>query len=99
MTLSTGILLIIALAPLAGALLAGLLGRRIGRAGAHTVTIAGVALSCALSFYVLWQLVWGGAPTFNENLYTWFQIGPINASVGFLVDHLTALMMVVVTFV
>ena len=99
MTLSTGILLTIALAPLAGALLAGLLGRQIGRAGAHTVTIAGVALSCVLSFYVLWQLVWGGAPTYNANLYTWFQIGPINASVGFLVDHLTALMMVVVTFV
>ena len=99
MTLSTGILLTIALAPLAGALLAGLLGRQIGRAGAHTATIAGVALSCALSFYVFWQLVWGGAPTYNENLYTWFQIGPLNASVGFLIDHLTALMMVVVTFV
>ncbi len=53
MTLSTGILLTIALAPLAAALLAGLLGRQIGRTGAHTVTIAGVALSCALSFYVL----------------------------------------------
>ena len=49
MVLSKGILLAIVLAPLLGAVLAGLFGRQIGRAGAHTVTIAGVALSCALS--------------------------------------------------
>jgi NADH-quinone oxidoreductase subunit L len=92
-------LLIIALAPLAGALIAGLLRNPIGRVGAHSVTIAGVALSCALSFYVLYQLVWGGAPTFNANVYTWFQVGDFSTHVGFLVDRLTALMMVVVTFV
>ncbi|ANB17380.1 NADH-quinone oxidoreductase subunit L [Dokdonella koreensis] len=99
MVLSKGILLAIVLAPLLGAVLAGLFGRQIGRAGAHTVTIAGVALSCALSIYVLYQLLWGGAATFNQNLYTWFQVGEIGAHVGFLVDRLTAMMMVVVTFV
>jgi NADH-quinone oxidoreductase subunit L len=99
MQLSTSILLTIALAPLAGCLLAGFLGRVIGRAGAHTVTILGVAVSCALAFYVLYQLTLGGAPTYNQNIYTWFQIGPFNASVGFLVDRLTAMMLVVVSFV
>ena len=99
MTLNSTILLIIALAPLVGALIAGLLRNQIGRVGAHSVTIAGVALSCALSFYVLYQMVWGGAPTYNENVYTWFQVGDFSTHVGFMIDRLTALMMVVVTFV
>src|SRR6185312_5887479 len=99
MALSTSILLVIALAPLVGCLLAGFFGKQIGRAGAHSVTILGLAISCALSFYVLYQLVWGGAANYDQNLYTWFEIGKFNASVGFMVDRLTAMMMVVVTFV
>jgi len=99
MQLDSTILLIIALAPLLGAIVAGLFRNQIGRVGAHSVTIGGVAVSCALSFYVLYQLVWGGAETFNQNIYTWFQVGDFSTHVGFLVDRLTALMMVVVTFV
>ncbi|MFC5581277.1 NADH-quinone oxidoreductase subunit L [Rhodanobacter terrae] len=99
MGLSTSILLTIALAPLVGCLLAGFLGKFLGRAGSHSVTILGVAVSCALSFYVLYQLTVGGATTYNQNIYTWFQIGHFNASVGFLVDRLTAMMLVVVSFV
>jgi NADH-quinone oxidoreductase subunit L len=99
MSLSTSILLTIALAPLVGCLLAGFLGKFIGRAGSHTVTILGVAISCALAFYVLYQLTLGGAEVYNQNLYTWFQIGHFNASVGFMVDRLTAMMLVVVSFV
>ena len=99
MQLSTSILLIIALAPLAGCLLAGFLSRFIGRVGAHSVTILGMVISCALSFYVLYQLTLGGADSYNQNIYTWFQIGEFNASVGFMVDRLTAMMLVVVGFV
>ncbi|HZY34952.1 MAG TPA: NADH-quinone oxidoreductase subunit L [Rhodanobacter sp.] len=99
MQLSTTILLIIALAPLVGCVLAGFLGKFLGRAGSHTVTILGVAVSCALSFLVLYQLTLGGAVEYNQNIYTWFQIGPFNASVGFMVDRLTAMMLVVVSFV
>ena len=91
-------LVLVVLLPLLGSILAGLFGRQIGRAGAHTVTILGVAASCALSVHVLWQLL-HGAPVFNENLYTWMQVGDISVNVGFLVDKLTAMMMVVVTFV
>ncbi|WEN13514.1 NADH-quinone oxidoreductase subunit L [Rhodanobacter sp. AS-Z3] len=99
MQLSTSILLTIALAPLVGCLLAGFLARFIGRAGSHSVTILGLLISCALSFYVLYQLTLGGAAEYNQNLYTWFQVGPFNASVGFMVDRLTAMMLVVVSFV
>ncbi|MEW9572495.1 NADH-quinone oxidoreductase subunit L [Rhodanobacter sp. Si-c] len=99
MELSTSILLTIALAPLVGCVLAGFLGKQIGRAGAHSVTILGLLISCGLSFYVLYQMVWGGAANYDQNLYTWFEIGKFNASVGFMIDRLTAMMMVVVTFV
>nr|WP_282452927.1 NADH-quinone oxidoreductase subunit L [Lysobacter sp. CAU 1642] len=99
MAIEQSTLLVIALAPLFGAIVAGLFGRQVGRTGAHTVTILGVAVSCALSMKVLYDLVWGGAPIFNQNVYTWFQIGEYSAHVGFLVDRLTAMMMVVVTFV
>jgi NADH-quinone oxidoreductase subunit L len=99
MELSTSILLTIALAPLVGCLLAGFLGKVIGRAGSHTATILGVAIACGLSMYVLYQLSTGAAQVYNHNVYTWFEIGKFSASVGFLVDKLTAMMMVVVTFV
>jgi NADH-quinone oxidoreductase subunit L len=98
-SISKSILVAVVLAPLLGAILAGLFGRRIGRAGAHTATILGVAVSCALSCYVLWQLVGQGAAPFNENLYTFFDVAGYDAHVGFMVDKLTAMMMVVVTFV
>src|SRR5687768_17265918 len=92
------ILLTIVLAPLLAAILAGLGGRVIGRAGAHSVTILGVAVSFALSAYVLKQLL-DGAPSFDGSVYTWLVSDGIRMEVGFLVDRLTALMMVVVTFV
>ncbi|MDI9240285.1 NADH-quinone oxidoreductase subunit L [Lysobacter sp. LF1] len=96
--ISKTVLLAVVLAPLLGAIIAGLFRRQVGRAGAHWVTILGVAISCLLSMQVLWQLMHGAAP-FNENIYTWFQVGGIDAHVGFMVDRLTAMMMVVVTFV
>ena len=92
-------LLVIALAPLLGSIVAGLFGRQVGRAGAHWVTILGVAVSCALSMQVLWQLVVQHADPFNQNVYTFFEVGSYSAHVGFMVDRLTAMMMVVVTFV
>ncbi len=97
--ISKSILVAVVLAPLFGAILAGLFGRRIGRVGAHSATILGVGASCALSCYVLWQLVAQGAVPFNENLYTFFDVAGYDAHVGFMVDKLTAMMMVVVTFV
>jgi len=93
------LLVLIPLLPLVAAFLAGIFGRVIGRVGAHTVTIAGVAISCALSIYVLKQIVWDGVPTYNAPVYTWLISDGMKMDVGFLVDRLTALMMVVVTFV
>ena len=91
--------LIIALTPLSGCLLAGLFGNTIGRRGAHTVTILGVAVSAVLSAYVLCGFIDGSRAKFDENVYTWLTMNGLDFSVGFLVDSLTALMMVVVTSV
>ncbi len=66
-----GIYLTIALAPLAAAVIAGLFGKAIGRAGAHSVTILAVGLSCVLSFYVLYQFLFNGMTPFNGTVYTW----------------------------
>ena len=93
------VLLTVILAPLIGALIAGFFGHRIGRRGAHTVTIAGVAAACVASFYTLKRLALDGDPAIEMSLYTWALSEGVRFEIGFLVDRLTALMMVVVTFV
>src|SRR5450432_2679670 len=93
------IYLTIALAPLAAAIIAGLFGKAIGRDGAHSITILGVAISCALSCYVLYQMVFEGLEPFNGTVYTWLLSDGLQLNVGFLIDHLSAMMMAVVTFV
>ncbi|WP_426144576.1 NADH-quinone oxidoreductase subunit L [Polaromonas sp. DSR2-3-2] len=102
-TLSASTLLAVPLAPLAGALLAGILGTTfggnwIGRRLAHTLTILGVFVAFILSTVTLQSVVIDGA-RFNETLYTWMTVGNLKMEVGFLVDGLTAMMMCVVTFV
>src|SRR4051812_38510061 len=89
--------LVIPFAPLLGAIVAGLFGRQIGRAGAHSVTILGVLVSCVCSVLVLVDVLNGA--TFNGPLYAWATSGGTRFEIGFLIDSLTALMMVVVTFV
>src|SRR3954447_15048406 len=92
-------LVLIPLLPLIGALLAGLLGRVIGRVGAHTVTILSVAISCALSFHILKQIYLDGVPAFDGPVYSWLVTDSVKMDVGFLIDRLSTMMMVVVTFV
>jgi len=89
--------LIIPFAPLVGAIVAGLFGKAIGRAGAHWVTILGVAISFICSVLVMQDVLAGN--TFNGTLYTWMEAGGLKLEIGFLVDRLTAIMMIVVTFV
>ena len=99
MSLNPSLLLAIPLLPLLAAIIAGLFGRFIGRAASAGVTIAGVAVSCLLSILVFKQLVFDHAAVFNAPVYTWLVSDGIRMSIGFLVDPLTVMMMVVVTFV
>ena len=91
------IYLLIPLAPLCGALLAGLFGRQIGRIASHLVTIAGVAVSFVAALLVLQDVMQG--ERFNGPVYTWITSGSVTLQIGFLIDPLSALMMVVVTSV
>jgi NADH-quinone oxidoreductase subunit L len=89
--------LIVPLAPLVGAIIAGLFGKLIGRTGSHVATIAGVAISLIASVLVFQDVLAGN--TFNGTVYTWMVLGDLRFEVGFLIDSLTAMMMLVVTFV
>ncbi|MGH8645177.1 MAG: proton-conducting transporter membrane subunit, partial [Gammaproteobacteria bacterium] len=89
----------VVLAPLVGAIVAGLFGKRIGRSGAHRVTIASVGLSFFLSLIAFKHIVIDGAPAFNGAVYTWLVSDGITMEIGFLIDKLTVTMMTVVSFV
>ncbi|MEY4751677.1 MAG: hypothetical protein RIQ60_3891, partial [Pseudomonadota bacterium] len=97
-TLSSSTLLVVPLAPLAGAVLAGFFGKTIGRRGSHIVTILGVLIAFIISALTLKAVAMDGA-RLNETIYTWMSLGDFKMEVGFLIDGLTAMMMVVVTFV
>jgi NADH-quinone oxidoreductase subunit L len=97
-TLSENLLLTVALAPLAGSLLAGFGGRIIGRSGSHVVTNLGVLVSFIASVMVLKSVGVDGA-RFSATVYEWAVVGGLKMEVGFLVDGLTAMMITVVTFV
>jgi NADH-quinone oxidoreductase subunit L len=89
--------LIVPFAPLAGALISGLLGRVIGRRASHMVTIALMIVSTVAALLVFLDVLKGN--TFNGPLYTWITSGDATLQIGFLIDRLSAIMMVVVTFV
>lgn len=94
--------LVIVLAPLLGSIIAGFFRNQIGRSGAHSVTIAGVGLSFLLSLYVAVLILTGSADSVNSNIYTWASGGdlfPYAFHIGFLIDPLTVVMLVVVNFV
>ncbi len=102
-TLNATTLLAVPMAPLVGAVLAGILGTQfggnwIGRRLTHTLTILGVLIAFILSASTLKSVAIDGA-RFNETLYTWMTVGDLKMEVGFMVDGLTAMMMCVVTFV
>jgi NADH-quinone oxidoreductase subunit L len=89
----------IVLAPLIGSIIAGLFGRQIGRVGAQSVTIAGVAVSFVLALIVFKVHVLDAGAVFNGTVYTWLASDLFTFNVGFLVDNLTAVMIVIVTSV
>ncbi len=96
--LNENLLLTLVLAPLFGSVIAGLFGKKIGEKASHTVTILSVAVAFILSVWVFKQVIFDGA-SYNDRVYQWLQAGSLSIEVGFMVDSLTAMMLVVVTFV
>jgi NADH-quinone oxidoreductase subunit L len=89
--------LVVPLAPLTGALIAGLFCMKIGNRAAHTVTIAGMVVSTVAAAIVFHDVQQGH--TYNGPVYTWLVSGTATYEIGFLIDQLSATMMIVVTFV
>jgi NADH-quinone oxidoreductase subunit L len=89
--------LVVPLAPLAGAIIAGLFGWAIGRRSSHGVTIAGMVISTVGAAVVFADVLDGN--TYNGAVYTWLTSGNVRFEIGFLIDPLSATMMLVVTFV
>src|SRR3990167_7630335 len=90
--------LLIVLLPLLGSLIAGFFGKRLGTRGAHAITILLMTASFIASLFVF-KLVEFDGQSFNGSLYTWVASGSLQFDIGFLIDRLTAVMMVVVMFV
>ena len=94
--------LLIVLLPLIGSLVAGFFRHQIGRAGAHSITILGIGGAFALSFYAAFRIIFMHDAALNVNLYTWVSGGdvfPYAFHIGFLIDSLTVVMLVTVTFI
>lgn len=91
------LLSVVAFTPLVAAILAGFFRQSLGRTGAHSITILGVGVSFVASIMVFVQLPTGAV--LDINLYEWMRIGEMSVSIGFRIDALTTMMMLVVTFV
>src|SRR5437762_3018504 len=89
--------LLVPLAPLVAAIVVGLFGPKIGRRASHWLCCLGVAASMVASYFIFRDVMAGNH--FNGDVYTWLQSGDLKLSIGFLIDPLTATMMLVVTFV
>ncbi|HYR00950.1 MAG TPA: NADH-quinone oxidoreductase subunit L [Casimicrobiaceae bacterium] len=97
MTAMQQLYLLVPLAPLAAAIVVGLFGTKLGRSASHWLCCLGVAVSMLASFAILRDVLAGNV--FDGDVYIWLQSGELRLSIGFLIDPLTALMMLVVTFV
>jgi len=89
--------LLVPMAPLIGAIIAGLFCRIIPRWVAHTAAISGVAIAFVTSVIIFQDVMAGN--TFNGTVYQWLTSGEYTFEVGFLIDQLSVTMMLVVTFV
>ncbi|SDH65827.1 MULTISPECIES: NADH-quinone oxidoreductase subunit L [unclassified Nitrosomonas] len=89
--------LLVPLAPLLGAIIAGLFGRFIGTTWSHRTTILLVFISLITSLVIFVDVFQGNI--YNGTVYTWMALGETHFEVGFLIDPLSATMMVVVNLV
>ncbi len=87
-------LLLIPFVPLASFVFTFLLGKRLGTAS-HWVPIAAVLTSLACAVYAFFEVKAGHRV--NQDLYTFIVSGNMSLSVGFLLDELTSVMLIVVT--
>jgi NADH-quinone oxidoreductase subunit L len=86
-------------APLVGAIIAGLFGRRIGNVASQSVTTGLLLLACGLSWYTFGQWTWGHLEPFTVQVAPFINIGDFQSAWSVRIDGLSAVMLVVVTSV
>lgn len=87
------------LLPLGGSLAAGLLGKPLGRTGAHRVAVTLVGIAFFLSCYLFKIMVMEAHPAVEGTFYTWATAGVLRFDVAFLLDRLSATMSMIVLFI
>jgi NADH-quinone oxidoreductase subunit L len=92
-----GLYLLVPLAPLAASIIVGLWGPKLGRSISHWLCILGVAASFIASIVIARDVQAGHV--FDGDVYAWLVSGSFKLAIGFLIDPLTATMIVVVSFV
>ncbi|RZI98488.1 MAG: NADH-quinone oxidoreductase subunit L, partial [Brevundimonas sp.] len=86
-------------APLLGAAIVGLSGRRLGDLISKSITTGLLFFSCAVAWTVFSQWIWGGLEAFTVELFPFINVGDFQSVWSIRVDALSATMLVVVTTV
>src|ERR1051325_6443287 len=95
----------IPLLPLLGSFINLTLGRRFSKGMAHTVAVAAVGLACVLSLYMVFSPLWrefkagNGGVGIEQQVYTWIEVGSFKAQLAFRLDTLSAVMIIIITFI
>ncbi|MDQ2918089.1 MAG: NADH-quinone oxidoreductase subunit L, partial [Pseudomonadota bacterium] len=92
-----GLYLLVPLAPLVASIIVGLWGPKLGRSVSHWLCILGVAASFVASIIIARDVQAGHV--LNGDVYAWLVSGDFKLAIGFLIDPLTATMLLIVTFV
>ncbi|MFT7581435.1 MAG: NADH-quinone oxidoreductase subunit L, partial [Myxococcota bacterium] len=89
---------LIILLPLIGAIINGVFGKRMGRSTVSLVGVGSVLLAFVLSAIEVYRLTTlPDDHVISATFWTWFQSGELNINVAFLLDHLSAVMLMIVT--
>jgi NADH-quinone oxidoreductase subunit L len=93
------------LLPLIGAFINLTLGRRFSKGTTNLFAVGSVGAACALAIYLvagpLWQQFKAGAggTGIEQTVYTWIEVGSFKAQLAFRLDTLSAVMILIVTFI
>jgi NADH-quinone oxidoreductase subunit L len=88
---------LIPVVPLLGATINGVLGKRLPKNIITAVGVGTVAVSFIIALREFLAMLGASALPINRDYFTWIQAGRFQAQVGFMLDHLSGLMILIVT--
>src|SRR4051812_27971850 len=92
---------LIPLLPLFGATINGVFGKRLPKSVVGFIGAGSVLAAFLISLGAFWQMIHVADPARDlpiiRNYFTWIRAGSFQANAGFMLDHLSGLMILVVT--